>query len=209
MKTIRTLKTTLSAKFESFINEVENQEAVIESAIIEIKEAIGSTTVQIRSVERGLHCAVKRNTELQKEIIVWQERAKEVKSIDPSMVEGCIKKVILLKDESTQSQKNIDQANKSLLHLQHEKEQIQSKLREVETKKLQMSSKETRLRVDQIQIGQTNRENIDDVFNRWEDRLVMKENTQEPEIRDEVSEYFDTKENQERVKKEMDLIFNS
>ena len=213
MKSFKQLKTSLSASFESFVNEVENQESVVDCAIYDIKEVLGSTCVQIKDVERGISAAEKRKKELHLEKGNWQARAKQVHKEDLDMAKDCVKKVLHLKDEIDHCQKNIEAGKNSLLALVQEKQLIQQKLREIESKRHSLLSKESRVKISSVCSANKGGLEVEDVFKRWENKIVMKEAHCESledlntiDTRDEVEVYFENKEQEERIKKEMDAL---
>lgn len=211
MKSLKRLQISLSSKFENFVNEVENQAAVIDSIIDEIQQTLASTRIQVRTVERGLLNAQKRAEELLVEISIWEARAKESHSEDAQMAENCVRKVILLKEEKEQTTKNILSAEETLIRLRKESAQIEQKLREVKTKKHEIQSRESKVRLCSIEDKGRNL-SLNDVFNRWENKIIEKESyfgepLGEPQrTEDPVESFFEKKENDQKMQDELKRI---
>ncbi len=152
------------ASFDNFVNEVENQEAIINSIIDEVKEALSNIRVQVNDVERGLNRARNNEKLIVNEIELWRGRALDLKKEDEELAKDCLRKVITLEDELVQNQETIKYSKECLSLLNKEKIQVESKLSEIKLKKSKFIAKESNIKA-----------NIEDVFNRWEDKLVFNE----------------------------------
>lgn len=164
MKSLKKLKVSLMASFDNFVNEVENQEAIINSIIDEVKEAFSNIRVQINDVERGLNRARNNEILIVNEIDLWKNRALDLKNEDEELAKDCLRKVITLEDELIQNQEIIKYSKECLSHFNKEKIQVETKLSEIKLKKSKFIAKESNIKA-----------NIEDVFNRWEDKLVFNE----------------------------------
>ena len=77
MKTFKKLTTSISATIESFVNEVENQEAIVEAIIKELRIEKSKLAVSINDSERVMIRATKRQSKIIEEIKTWENRIKE------------------------------------------------------------------------------------------------------------------------------------
>lgn len=211
MKVIKSLTTTLSAKFESLVNEVEDQKALIDAMIKDIKQARASVTVQLRQVERDYLKCKKEREETNKNILTWQKRTVEVKDSNPEMAKDCVRKIIYLKKDIEHLESREKESKNSLDLLQKEKDLISKKLAEFQNKRHAYLARETRVKA-QGHIGQLQQsEGIFDVFERWDDKITRSESinedrsqwSQELDQRDELEKYFEENEINELIDQEL------
>ena len=105
MNSLKRLKATLTASFDSLLDELENQEAVVDAGIKEIKEALVSISVQENSIQRELNNIQKTKNLIISNIETWKKRAKDVHESDRTKAKECARKVISLKEDLEQCSK--------------------------------------------------------------------------------------------------------
>lgn len=208
MKTFRFLKTTLSASFDNLIQNVENQEAIVNAAVRDIKEALINTKIHIRDVERGIHRAQKAEEDLKSEIATWEQRVKEIYETDPKLARECTYKILLLKDEISHCVKSISQGRDDLLRMENEKRIIQDKLREIQAKKRELISKQNLSKIRCSPNSATS--DVEDLFKRWEDKItkneIINDIDTEAEPKDQLESYFASKEKDKKVEEELERL---
>lgn len=176
MKTLKRIKIALSANVEGFINEVENQQAIIEAAIKEVKSSLLQINIQINNTEREINSDNKKYKEIEDSIKLWTKRAKETYSTDKTQAMDCTRRVVSKKKELTHIEFNISESKKAHNLLNLDKDLVVKKLQEIQTKQSLMISRESKN--DALYSGGVNGANndfIEDVFNRWDDKLVKNE----------------------------------
>jgi hypothetical protein len=176
MKTLKRIKLALSANVEGFINEVENQQGIIEAAIKEVKSSLLQINIQINNTERKIISDKNKIKEVQESINVWTIRAKETYLTDKSQAMDCTRRVVSKKKELAHFEFKITESKKihNLLHT--DKDLVVKKLQEIQSKQSLMISRESKN--DALYSGGLNNNNsdfIEDVFNRWDDKLVKSE----------------------------------
>ncbi|MDA8793181.1 hypothetical protein N9N67_08040 [Bacteriovoracaceae bacterium] len=175
MKSIKKIKTTLVASIENFVNEVENQEAIISSVIQELKEALVTHQQQIREMERRRNSTRTKNNHLQVEIKSWNERAARVKNNDLEKAKECLKKVIILEDDIKRNERLIETLDRNLVQSQNEGKVIREKLNEIQLKRNQLLAKESTLKAKSMGRSVGGDMEIENVLNRWEDKVMAKD----------------------------------
>lgn len=209
MNKLKKITTTLSASFESIVNEFENQEAIVKSVIAEIKNSRATLEAQKRKIENQNYRSNKRIEEIKKEIPLWIKRIKENHIKNPELAKDCSKKIIYLENEEKKLKLIISKNNKLEALLEKEKIKIESRLIEVENKLEQLKLKEVKSNyINQAGTGTT--ENLDEVLDRWEEKISKAEYINQ-EIRPEsdgLSEYFETQEFEVQVENKLASILN-
>lgn len=213
MKTLNRLRTTISASFENFVSQVENQEAIVNHLTTEVKEAFAEVKIKIKETQRMIDANEKRVDQIEKDILKWQNFYYELSQEDPDQAKKVIKKIIHLKDEQKNAKKNIIELDKTLNSLNQEKYLIEDKLREIHTRKATLVAKESKIKTNQVvsEQGRLN-DNIEDIFNRWENKLIKVETTTDihtselNDNNDSLEDLLNEKELQKRIEAEILLI---
>lgn len=209
MNKLKKITTSLSASFESIVNEFENQEAIVKSVIAEIKNSRATLEVQKRKIENQNYRSNKRIEEIKKEIPLWIKRIKENNIKNPELAKDCSKRIIYLENEEKKLKLIISENNKLEALLEKEKIKIESRLIEVENKLQQLKLKEVKSNyINQAGTGTT--ENLDEVLDRWEEKISKAEYINQ-EIRSEtdgLNEYFEIQEFEVQVENKLASILN-
>ena len=215
MNSLRRLKASLSASFGSIVNEVENQEGIIDAAIKDVLNALGKMNIQIRQVEREIINTKNKEKSLKKDIVIWQERAKSVHDTDKELAKNCIKKIITMKSEKERCEEIIKNKNELLKKLRNEQGQIQNKMLEIERRKHELLGRQNNIKATEVYQSVDGNSSLDDIFNRWENKLVMKEthlSSYEPfdiDDRDEIEKHFDQEDEDKQVDKELESLLQN
>jgi len=207
MKKLKRLSTTISASFDSIINEFENQESIIKAAIIEIKNSKAILDVQQRKSENENIRAIKRMEKIKVEIPTWELRVKESYSQSPEMANDCSKRIILLEKELSQLENKIEKNNKIIATTSTDKEVVIKKLNDVEIKLSELKVKETKQNALMVTNQSTCTNNLNDVIDRWEEKLTKNESFMNEykvnESKDELKRYFSEKEFEDEAQKKI------
>lgn len=211
MNAFKRLKTTLCASFDSLVDELENQEAVVDATIKEIKKALVAIKLQENSIQREISLKLKNKEVIEKKIKTWSQRAKSIYRTDPEKAKECARKVINAKNHLGQIENNLEDASKTLQVLDREKRSIQEKLREVESKKTQFKARQTRTKAQScLSSNSLHPSDIENVFNRWDDKILKQEITSEQNpVTDELESFFEQKKFDNDVEHELNEILKS
>jgi phage shock protein A len=217
MKTLNRLRATITANFDNFVSQVENQEAIVHQLTQEVKEALAEVKIKIKETRRMIEHKEKRVQQINQEIKKWQSFYKELEKENPEQSTKAIKRILFLKDEQENHQNAIVQLDQTLNSLSKEQYLIEDKLREVHVRKASLVAKESKIKSQELSNskGRTNSD-LEDIFNRWENKLIKVETTQESfaedgEIdfsnnKDELEKMMDEKEMQKRIQAEIESL---
>lgn len=194
MNKLKKLTTTITASFDSIINEFENQDAIIQGAISEIKESKALLSAQMKKLENANYRANEKLTQLQLEISKWEKRVQDSFQTNPGLAHNCSKKIVLIEKEIKLILKEIEANKKSIARIHEEKEKITTKLIEVQSKHRELLSKETQLKANNSVKGMNTSESLNTVIDRWEEKLIRHECSQDHGVlnegHDPLEEHF-------------------
>ena len=209
MKTFKRLKTTLTASFENFVNEVENQEAIIDAAILEIKDVLAQTKIQIANAAREQDKIALSKKELQKNANLWRLRAKRSVEKDRDTAKSCINKALNLEADIRDLDHQAEDAINRQGKLQKEKAMIEIKLRDIQSKKAHMLGLQKSNSLNKFDSNFGNA-CVEDVFKRWEEKLIRDEVSyskfKDYEYEDQLEKHFIDEELEERLEQELDQL---
>ena len=175
MRTITRLKATLTASFDNFVSNVENQEAVIDHMISEIKRALGDVNICIHRTQKTIDNTKKQEQDIKQRIVNWQEYAKELYQQSPQKSRDCVARVIQLKEHLKILEQNIIQFHHDLEALKTDKRNIESKLTDIQMRKTKLKSRQARANSLGISHEASRINDLDSFFDRWEDKLIIQE----------------------------------
>jgi len=176
MKVIKRLSATLNASIDSFVNRIEDHEAVVEKSLREIRQAAARTRVQLSRVNRDAEALQRRLDEARQDMTRWTERAK-ANVADEETALACLKR-----RKSCESR--IGQLEQATINQTQARDRIQANLEQLEQRIESLSRKRNSMRsrasiaeamrvVNQLDGHDTR--NIDEVFERWEVNLAEAE----------------------------------
>lgn len=194
MNKLKKLTTTITASFDSIINEFENQDAIIQAAISEIKESKAMLTAQMKKLENFNYRANEKVNQLRIEISKWEKRVLDSLQSKPEIAHNCSKKIVLIEKEIKLLLQEIEANKKSIARINQEKEIVTAKLIEVQSKHRELLSKETQLKANNYVRGMNTSESLNTVIDRWEEKLIRYECYQDNEViregNDPLEEHF-------------------
>lgn len=217
MNPFKKIKIGISAKFEQLANEMENHEAIVNEAIKDLKQGLGKINIQINhSVERSSHYQNQMNKS-QNEIVLWTERAKNIHSQDQQKARDCIKKVIDNRCQFKQAQQYLEQNEQNLENLKIHKKMVESKLEEFLRRNELLVCRQAQSTCLPSSQGSHSLSDFEDLFKRWEDKIVMNETITtcchpfiESQIKKESLEtYFEEEELHREISDELKKIIKS
>ena len=213
MKAIRRLTTSIVTSFESMISQVENHEALVESAIREVKETAARAQGQIVRVRKDGAAMKNRITELQQQITLWGDRAAKAATLDRQKAIECLRRRKRLEQEHADLSKQVVEHAKLERQLADDLGVIEEKLSRLKVQRNLLRTRQTRAEA----LGTLHQDDsriiseLDDVFDRWESKVSEYEylancgGTQ----KDEIEEQFTREESNEELSHELDELLKT
>jgi phage shock protein A len=173
MKAIRRLTTSIITSFESMISQVENHEALVESAIREVQETAARAHAQLGRLQRDGILMQNKIQDINKQITLWTERATKTASIDKNKAIECLKRKKRHEQEKTDLNIQIEQHNHLEKQLIHDLSIIEEKLGKLRIQRNALKTRQTRAQA----LGTLRQEDsaliseLDDIFDRWEHKV--------------------------------------
>ena len=170
MKAIRRLTTSIITSFESMISQVENHEALVESAIREVQETAARAQGQLGRVRRDGQAMQKRLGEITLQIQMWSDRAAKAGALDREKALECLRRRKRLEIEQKDLTTQAEQHKKLEKQLDEDLRTIDEKLGKLKVQRNMLRTRQTRaealgtLRTDDSRLISE----LDDIFDRWE-----------------------------------------
>lgn len=175
MNPLRRIAATLNLSIESFLDQVENHEAVAACAIREIKRAAGKARIQYHRVKQDLDRVTKRLDEAEEEKRRWADRARTCHKLgDEGRAMECVRRLRSVEREITQLTEEKKQNEKLVASLTTDLRRIEEKVEALKRKRNTLASRQANadaLKVmDACEAGSA--QEIDEIFERWEARIA-------------------------------------
>jgi len=177
MRTIKRWSASIAASVDSLVSQIENHDALIGSAIREMQEAGARARVQLGRVKRDGEKLRKRLAELNLADEQWKERAVKSAALDENRALECLRR-----------QKRVQREIAELEELEREHARVERQLTEdmktVEDKLARLTQQRNVMRTRQSRAEALRLvrdddaallSDIDDVFERWEDKVMQYE----------------------------------
>lgn len=217
MKTLNRLRATITANFDNFVSQVENQEAIVNQLTLEVKEALAEVKIKIKETKNMIDHKEKRVSQIETEIQKWQTFYKELEKENPEQAKKAIKRILFLKDEQKNNQNAVVELDRSLNSLHQEKFLIEDKIREVHLRKASLVAKESKIKSQELcsSNGKVNSD-LEEIFNRWENKLIKVETAHSSfevencdssqNSKDELEKLMDEQEMEKRIQAEIESL---
>jgi phage shock protein A len=191
------------------MNQIENHDALVQSAIREVQESGVKARIQLGRVQAdGRKMEVRLKT-LEEQIGVWTERAKRVAADDEKAALECIRRKREAEREKAQLLEQLQQHKNFSENLSKDLRGLEVKLDDLKRKRNAFSAKQHR--ADAVRAGQLTEfgmvSELDEIFERWEMKLGEYELNIAP--KDELAEKFETEEEAETLRAELNRILTN
>jgi phage shock protein A len=167
MKVFHRFKHTVTAGFESLLDQVENQEAVVAASIREVEQGAGRVRVHRKRCERRIEQLEQRLAALDIESKAWRERAVRFGDDREKALE-CVRRLRTAEQARAGHAAELAQQRGLREKVSLDEQAIEARLSELRTRAASLSSREAR---SSAQAGAYDPTNLDAVFDRWEARL--------------------------------------
>lgn len=165
---LKRLVTTLNASFESFVNGVENHDALAQGVIADVRKA----AARLRSQKGALEAQTSRLRTSRQELTErrdrWHTRAQSLAQSDPEQALLCLRRRDAAATQLVGLTTQIDEQSALGNELSNSLLQVEQRLAELQNRRTALSSREAKAAV-LAQVATPNLSaDIDDLFSRWE-----------------------------------------
>jgi phage shock protein A len=164
----------VSSQFTYIVSQIENHEALVESALRDMREAAGRAKGQLVRVKQDGESMNEQLKVVRERKARWQKRALECHETDRQTALECMKRRQQLAEEETHLEKQITEHKKLQTQLSIDLQRIDTRIGELKRKKNVLTARE--LRSQALQIGALDHSEglneIQDIFERWERRIA-------------------------------------
>ena len=210
MNTFKRMFVTVKSRIDTAADYVENHEAMAGMAIKDLQSMAAKTAIHLRHVQEMSHRQLLKLDELNTEALRWSERAVSVKDRDQQRALECVKRLRFTRSRIEQIEKQQQESHKVEIQIRSDLDKIQNKLQFLKKKKELLSARQNRVDVMAALERQDRcyEEDIQDVFERWEDRVTGGEYQYQEELPDEdqFSAEFEKLEEEDELKRMLDSL---
>ncbi len=206
MKVIKRWTSGIFSRVDWAVSQIENQEALINSALRESRESVARAKVQLGRVRQDGQKLRQRLQDEEQNIVRWRERAVQCTKTDEQRAMECLrrsKQAAQLTDQFRQRVNDHDQVENQLIN---DVRNMEEKLTELHEKRNLMRTRQSRaeaLTSIQSSCADTGGE-LDEIFDRWEIRVTERELTGECGISgDPLEESFISAEDDAQLREEL------
>ena len=164
---------SITASFDRVISQVENHEAVVESAIREMQQAGAKARARLKRVRRDGELMRKRISDLEEMERVWEERAVRIHEEDEARALECVRRKNQVSRELKSLREQEREHGHLLKQLQSDLGTMDQRLDSLKRKKHALSARQ--YRAEALQLGQVDQlgviAEVDEIFERWETRI--------------------------------------
>ena len=210
MRMLKRWVSCVSANFDWVLTQVENHEALVDSAIREMQAAGGKARVQLARVKRDGEGMRQRQAQLKEQEQSWTERAVRVGTAEPDKALECLRRKRSAVAEIASLQKQSEEHARLEVQLTADLKHLSTRIEELKRKKNTMTARQ--YRAEAMRVGQTEDialiSEIGDIFERWENRVAEAETINlEPE--DNLDAELRSDEEQAELKAELAALLQA
>jgi len=211
MKTLKRWTTGIFSRVDWVVSQIENQEALINSALKDSREAVAKAKVQMGRVRQdGARLRQKLQTE-EENIVRWRDRATQIAKTDEQRALECLKRSKKAEQQRFQLQARVKVHNQAEQQLAREVGCMEERLAELVEKRNLMRTRQSRAEaLTNIQACSSEvSTEVDDIFDRWEMRVTEKELTTACAISsDPLEESFVIEETESELREELQRLLD-
>lgn len=173
MRIFKRINATIQSNFNSFLDQIENHEALVTEAMHEVKTASAQATARLARLQQDEDKLAAKLTELRKEATQWKDRALQAGTQDEGRALECVRRMARAKEDATSTESQLTKARELRARLVDDLRGIQSKLDELQRKKHMLATRQFRAEaMKAIQSDGTSAlDEITGIFDRWETRV--------------------------------------
>lgn len=208
MNSLKRLYISIKGQIDHAADEFENHEALAAVAIKDLQAIASTTRLHLHRVRKMTEQYQKQLNEQNQEETKWAARALKAKEQDEQKALQCVKRLLQTKKQISlleqQFNASTDQENK----IRDDLNAIQEQLLVLNNKKQMLSSRQNRTHIQEaLQDNQPSSiDNIQQVFDRWEGRVVSAEYDVPQDFTDNLSDNFEKEEEALELKMMLDEL---
>ena len=209
MSLINRIYATVTARVDRVVSEIENHDAVIESAIRDNQQSLARAKVRFNRLQSDGRRIRQRLDQLQKAEQQWSDRARNNADGNEQMALQCLKKRRECRQQIATLENTLVEHDNAESRLGRNMKTVEQRLREINQQRNLMRTRESTaeaMRTFNAIKGYCGA-NIDDTFEKWETRVLEAEFASgDVETTDELEERFIEEEEIEDLRLELDAI---
>lgn len=176
MRPFKRLFATLTAGFESFIDQVENHEAVAETVVADVRRQAARLKVQIARLDTHVGRLSEQRQQALDEAGQWRERALRVGEDDDRRGLYCARQYRDAESRARRLATQISEHTALRDNVQRELTAVEDKLNELQLRKTLLASRSAHAQASKVAAGVAfEEEDADGVFERWETQITQNE----------------------------------
>jgi phage shock protein A len=207
MNILKQWSKVVSSQFTTIVNQIENHEALVESALHDMRDAARRARAQLSKVKQDGEAMDAQLQLLKERKQRWEERAVECGASDREKALECVRRRRQLAEEESHLEKQLAQHKKLQTQLSIDLQKIDTRIAELKRKKNVLSARQSRSQA--FQIGALDHSQglteIQDIFERWERRISEYDDYTAVDI-DELEQSFVEKEEHAELEKELSSL---
>ncbi len=212
MKTIKRWTTGIFSRVDWAVSQIENQEALINSALKESRAAVAKAKVQMGRVRQDGNKLRQRLQDEEQAVERWRDRAVKVAKTDEPRAVECLRRCKRAEHQRDQLRHRVREHELVETQLAKDIGQMEEKLAELLEKRNLMRTRQSRaeaLTNIQADCSDTSSE-LEEIFDRWEIRVTEKELSGECAIVcDPLEEAFVNDETEAELREELKQLTES
>lgn len=208
MNTLRRWTTSVASHFDWLIRQVENHEALVDSALQEMRAGSTKAKRRLSHVRRDGNRMKERFSELRTQEELWCERAKSVHQESEEKALECVRRAKQCRKEMAKLEQHIAEHGALERQLEQDLRIVDERIELLRRKKNELAARESRS--DVLHIGKEEElgivSELDDIFDRWEGNLEAKEYI--AETQDGFESEFLCKEEASELRDELSILLS-
>ncbi len=171
---LKRLVATFGANFDSFVNKVENHEAVADAMIEDVRAAAAKLNMQKARNVQQLHQLNQKRQKQTDDVERWKQRAMAIAETDETRALECVKrfkqqeKLLAVLDAQINEHESLD------IQLQQRLASVEERISGLQFKRTALSSRTAKTKAVTTSEGAITAD-IDSLFDRWEESVVKDE----------------------------------
>jgi phage shock protein A len=206
MSVIKRLSATLVSNIDRVVGEIENNDAVIQATLSEMRRKVATAKVRLAQVHRQGADLDREIRQRRKDEQLWGARALEVASTDEAKALECVRRRL-------QCRRQAEKLEQGQQHYQLTAEKLARGVEEGEERLAEMGQKHTLMRARQStaealhaanQAGDDSLQQVEDSFDRWEVKILQEEMIMDSDdMLDPLDREFTHSENEQVLRDEL------
>ena len=206
MSIIKRLSATLVSNIDRVVGEIENNDAVIQATLAELRRKVATAKVRLAQVHRQETNLSRQIQQRREDEQLWGERALETAKTDEAKALECVHRRL-------QCRRQAEKLEQGQQHYQLTAEKLARGVQEGEERLAEMGQKHTLMRARQStaealhaanQAGDESLQQVEDSFDRWEVKILQEEMmVDSDELLDPLDHEFSNLENEQALRDEL------